>query len=68
MEPFFEIKDKKMFYEYLNNCKIYFEFGSGGSTYQASLKKNIKKIYSVESDKEWYEIVQLNIKSENFKY
>lgn len=32
-----------MFYKYLDN--IYFEYGSGGSTYQASIRKNIKTIY-----------------------
>ena len=37
-----------MFYKYLNNTSVYFEYGSGGSTYQASTRKNIKKIYSVE--------------------
>ena len=26
-----------MFYKYLNRAKIYFEYGSGGSTYQASI-------------------------------
>ncbi len=30
------------------------EYGSGGSTYNATLRNNIKKIVSVESDKEWY--------------
>ncbi len=43
-----------MFYKYLNKSKIYFEYGSGGSTYQAFNKKNIIKIYSVESDLTWY--------------
>ena len=55
MEPLLTHKDKKMFYEYLNNCKIYFEFGSGGSTFQAIQRNNIKKIYSVESDILWYQ-------------
>jgi hypothetical protein len=68
MEPYLSINDKKMFYKYLDNSKIYFEYGSGGSTYQASLRNNIIKIYSVESDKEWYNILQKNIKSENIIY
>ena len=45
--------DKKMFYKYLKNINIYFEYGSGESTYQASILNNIKKIYSVESDIQW---------------
>jgi protein O-GlcNAc transferase len=43
--------DMKMFYRYLDKATVYFEYGSGGSTYQANLRPNIKKIYTVESDK-----------------
>ena len=51
MIPELSENDMKMFYRYLDNSTIYFEYGSGGSTYQASLRQNIKKIYTVESDK-----------------
>ena len=68
MEPSLAINDKQMFYKYLDNSKIYFEYGSGGSTYQASIRNNIFKIYSVESDKEWHTILQTNIKSNNIIY
>jgi hypothetical protein len=54
LEPLFSESDKKLFYTYLDNTAVYFEYGSGGSTYKASLKKNILKIYSVESDLEWH--------------
>ena len=54
MEPHFAQNDKLMFYKYLNFANVYFEYGSGGSTYQATIKKNINKIYSVESDKLWH--------------
>jgi protein O-GlcNAc transferase len=53
MIPHMSPNDLLMFYKYLNNTKIYFEYGSGGSTYQASIKSNIQKIYTVESDLEW---------------
>ena len=44
MEPCFAGEnDKKMFYKYLDNTNVYFEYGSGGSTYQASIRKNITK-------------------------
>ncbi len=46
-------QDKAMFYRHLDRTRVYFEYGSGGSTYQASTRPNIKKIYSVESDIEW---------------
>lgn len=53
MEPHLAENDMIMFNKYLNIAKVYFEYGSGGSTYQASIKNNITKIYTVESDKEW---------------
>jgi protein O-GlcNAc transferase len=68
MEPSLAINDKKMFYKYLDKSKIYFEYGSGGSTYQASIRNNITKIYSVESDKTWLNILQQKIKSNNVTY
>ena len=56
-----------MFYKYLDKASHYFEYGSGGSTYQL-IKDNIKKIYSVESDEDWYNklkekllVIKLNI-------
>ena len=57
MEPWLNINDKIMFYKYLNKTTNYFEYGSGGSTYQANIRNNIKKIYSVESDKDWHNII-----------
>ena len=59
--PHFEEMDAKMFYKYLDKCKNYFEFGSGGSTYQAAVRQNIEKIYSIESDKKWIEKVKNKI-------
>ena len=53
MIPELSENDMKMFYRYLDKSTIYFEYGSGGSTYQANLRPNIQKIYSVESDKTW---------------
>jgi hypothetical protein len=53
MQPHLEKNDIIMFYKYLDKTNVYFEYGSGGSTYQANIRDNIKKIYSVESDKEW---------------
>jgi hypothetical protein len=53
MIPWLSPRDLKMFYSYLDRASVYFEYGSGGSTFQANLRTNIKKIYSVESDIEW---------------
>ena len=61
MEPFFKDNDKLMFYKYLKNAQNYFEFGSGGSTYQAALQDNISKIYSVESDSYWHNQIKTTL-------
>ena len=53
MIPELGANDMKMFYRYLDKATVYFEYGSGGSTYQANLRPNIQKIYTVESDKTW---------------
>lgn len=53
LQPHFKPHDKNMFYKYLDKATHYLEYGSGGSTYQASLRNNLKKIISVESDIEW---------------
>ena len=58
MEPHLSKNDKELFYRYLDNTNVFFEYGSGGSTYQASIRKHIKNIYSVESDSTWQ--VKLN--------
>jgi hypothetical protein len=54
MQPHFLKHDLEMFYKYLKTATHYFEFGSGGSTIQASLQPTIQSIYSVESDVEYY--------------
>jgi hypothetical protein len=71
MEPFINKNDKLMFYKYLDKSTVYFEYGSGGSTYQASLRNNINKIFSVESDLEWHNKLKKMIKNKlhiNFIY
>jgi hypothetical protein len=68
MEPHLSNNDKKMFYKYLDNTNVYFEYGSGGSTYQASIRKNIKTIYSIESDITWQKKLNEIIKNPNINY
>jgi len=53
MDAFMKPNDLKLFYKYLVNAKYYLEYGSGGSTFQASLL-DLNKIISVESDVEWH--------------
>ena len=68
MEPWIAENDKEMFYRYLKDINIYFEYGSGGSTYQASILNNIKKIYSVESDIQWQNKLKEIITFPNINY
>jgi hypothetical protein len=53
MEPHINPLDKILFYKYLDKATNYMEFGSGGSTYQASIRPNILNIRVVESDVGW---------------
>jgi len=68
MEAWLSDNDKNMFYKYLDNSTIYFEYGSGGSTYQASIRNNIQKIYSVESDLEWHNKLKNLVKSDKINF
>ena len=68
MKPHLELNDTKMFYRYLKQIHTYFEYGSGGSTYQASILNNIKKIYSVESDIQWQTKLKNTITNPNIDY
>ena len=68
MKPLLAKNDLKMFYNYLNKANIYFEYGSGGSTYQASIINNIKYIYTIESDIEWQNKLKQIIKNTNITY
>lgn len=60
-EPAMKKSERALFYKYLDLSHVYFEFGSGGSTYQAA-KRN-KKIYSVESDVAWHQKIQRDMKN-----
>ncbi len=63
MIPHLSKNDLNMFYKYLNKSHIYFEYGSGGSTYQSFLRNNIIKIYSVESDLDWHNKLKFVLKN-----
>ena len=68
MKPGLGVNDTEMFYRYLKNTNVYFEYGSGGSTYQASILNNIKKIYSVESDIQWQHKLKQTVVNQNIMY
>jgi hypothetical protein len=68
MEPHINSLDKILFYKYLDKATNYMEFGSGGSTYQASLRPNIKSITVVESDLGWINIVNSKISHPSIKF
>ncbi len=68
MDPHLDINDVDMFNKLLDKTTVYFEYGSGGSTYQASIRSNIIKIYTVESDMVWVNKVKDLVKSTNIIY
>ena len=39
--------------KYLSNAESYFEYGSGGSTFEALKHRNLQKVYSVENSVSW---------------
>ena len=61
MEPHITPNDLQMFYKYLDKVTNYFEFGAGGSTYQASKRTNLERIVCVESDSKWINKVKESI-------
>lgn len=65
MNCHFNPRDNVMFSKYLDNSSNYFEYGSGGSTFQATIRDNIKRCNSVESDKDWIVTIDKNIKKYN---
>lgn len=58
-KPWMTKNEQNLLYHYLDQAKVYFEFGSGGSTYQA-LKRNLK-IFSVESDISWHRQIRKDL-------
>jgi hypothetical protein len=68
IEPAFSKNDKQLFYKYLNKATYYFEYGTGGSTYQASIRKNIKQIITVESDYIWHTQFKFLLESDEIQF
>ena len=68
MKPHLAGHDLEMFYRYLRKANVYFEYGSGGSTYQANKLNNIQKIYSVESDVQWQNKLKHTITKSKINY
>lgn len=66
MQP--HLEDLQLFQKYLANAKIYFEFGSGGSTCLASTMPSIESIHSVESDRSWANKVLASVKKQIYLY
>lgn len=54
IQPHLLPNDRLLFINYLENARGYFEYGSGESTIRASKCIGLKRIYSVESDPDWF--------------
>ena len=63
MQAWLADNDRCMFYKLLDKALLYFEYGSGGSTYQANYRSNITKIYTVESDLQWINKLKTQLNS-----
>ena len=63
METWMHLKEKELITKHFSPEKVMLEWGSGGSTLEFS--KSLKKYYSVEHNKEWYEKVLSEIKNQN---
>lgn len=63
MVPLQSVECIKLINTFLNKDTILLEVGSGGSTIDFS--KKVKKVYSIEHDKNWYKNVSEKIKSNN---
>ena len=55
MNPHLTAESLALFEKYLHRSENYAEVGSGGSTLYALQLPNIKHVWSVESDRAWYE-------------
>jgi len=49
------LAEQNLLDKYLKNSENYFEYGSGGSTFQSLKHKNLKRVYSIENDFAWIE-------------
>lgn len=58
MNPHLTPRDYEIYKRYISSSKYYFEYGSGGSTYEAAMIPTIENIYSVESDINWINTIQ----------
>ena len=65
MQPLMSKKCISLFEKYINNDTIMLEIGSGGSTTYFCNK--VKKLYSIESNIEWYNKVKEYLMNNNIK-
>jgi hypothetical protein len=66
MKPYMKDSEIELFKKYLKQSNNYLEYGSGGSTLFA-IENNIKNIFSIETDKEWYNKLMNHDKIKNFE-
>lgn len=67
MDPFLSQNDVKLFYKYLDKASNFFEYGTGGTTYQASIRPNIKSITTVETDYIWFKQFKFLLEDKHIK-
>jgi hypothetical protein len=63
-QPWLVTESISFLFDKLDRSKVGFEFGSGSSTFWFS--KFSKEIFSLESDRNWYELITKTIKENIF--
>jgi hypothetical protein len=65
LEPFMPAEERDFFLSFLHrpSTRLYYEFGSGGSTAEACRSPNVEQVYSMESDTGFYESTLLELTS-----
>jgi len=65
MKAWMDSREKELITKHFSPNKIMLEWGSGGSTIEFS--PHVKKYYSIEHNKEWYEKVNNEVNTTNLR-
>ena len=61
MQPYMSEVAIKRLYHFIDRASVIWEYGAGGSTYQACMRPNVIAVHSVESDPGWCEAVKTKV-------
>jgi hypothetical protein len=61
MQPYMSDEAAKRLYKFFDKATHIWEYGSGGSTYQACMRPSVKTVHTIESDGGWAEKVRVAV-------